>query len=113
MAKRKPPPPGQGSLFGPAGKRRAKLGVDRAIRRAQHQGLLDAQLDGALCAVARTLAEALDEAAAAGGDRWLLARLTSELRETLARLRLDPCARVVNQRDELAELVAQMANPDT
>lgn len=105
--------PAQPSLFGPSGKRRCKAAVDKAIRRGQRDGILTAELDGGLCAVARTLAEALDEASAAGGDRWLLARLTSELRETLCRLRLDPSARVSNQRDELAEMMAMLAGADS
>lgn len=105
--------PAQPSLFGPSGKRRCKAAVDKAIRRAQREGMLAAELDGGLCAVARTLAEALDESSADGGDRWLLARLTSELRETLIRLKLDPSARETNEPDELKQLVAMLAGADS
>jgi hypothetical protein len=111
MAKRRAP--AQPSLFGPHGRRRVKVAVDKAIRRGQRDGHLESSLDAGLCAVARTLAEALDETSAAGGDKWLLARLTSELRETLTRLKLDPSARVTDERDELAELVAQLSGSDS
>lgn len=114
MPKRKAKPWGssQPALFGAGARRRVKQAVDRAIRRGQREGLLATELDAGLCAMARTLAEALDEASGAGGDRWLLARLNGELRETLARLRLDPTARPTDNRDDLQELLAALAGDD-
>lgn len=111
--RKRPKPVPQAALFAAAAKKRAKLAVDKAIRRGQREGLVSAELDAGLCAVARTLAESLDECAAAGGDKWLLARLAGELRETLGRLRLDPTARVTGAPDELADLMAQMAGADS
>jgi hypothetical protein len=90
-------------------KGRVEQAVDRAVRAAQADKAIGA-LDAGLVALARTLARSLDGAAGAD-DRWVTARLAGELRETLARLRLDPTARGAH-RGELAGFLADLARPD-
>jgi hypothetical protein len=90
-------------------KGRVEVAVDKAVRAAQADKAIG-PLDAGLIALARTLARSLD-GAAAGGDRWVTARLAGELRETLARLRLDPTSRGAH-RGELAGFLADLARPD-
>src|SRR5262245_9583846 len=90
-------------------KGRVEVAVDKAVRAAQRDETIGT-LDAGLVALARTLARSLDGAATAD-DRWVTARLAGELRETLARLRLDPTARGAH-RGELAGFLADLARPD-
>ena len=90
-------------------KGRVEVAVDKAVRAAQRDKAIG-ELDAGLIALARTLARSLDGAASAN-DRWVTARLAGELRETLARLRLDPTARGAH-RGELAGFLADLARPD-
>jgi hypothetical protein len=103
-------PAEQPALFasGRARKGRVEVAVDKAVRAAQKEHTLG-ELDAGLVALARTLARSVD-GAAAGGDRWVTARLAGELRETLARLRLDPTARGAD-RAELADFLASLGRP--
>src|SRR5262245_2207711 len=100
----------QGALFDLARTQRLERATDVAIRRGYTEAVIDRNLDAGMVTLARTLARAIDEAASGGGDRWLLARLTGELRETLIRLRLDPVSRGTD-RNEFADLVAAMGAP--
>ena len=95
-------------LPGTPRKGRVEVAVDKAVRAAQREQTLG-ELDAGLIALARTLARSLD-GAAAGSERWVTARLAGELRETLARLRLDPTARGAD-RAELADLIASLGRP--
>jgi len=90
-------------------KGRVEVAVDKAVRAAQRDKSVG-ELDAGLIALARTLARSLDGAAGAN-DRWVTARLAGELRETLARLRLDPTARGAH-RDQVADFLADLARPD-
>jgi hypothetical protein len=91
-------------------KGRVELAVDRAVKAAQADKALGA-MDAALIAEARTVAAALDSAAGDPAGGWLVARLAGELREILARLRLDPTSRGAS-RGELAGFLADLARPD-
>lgn len=102
--------PNQATLFDLAKTQRLERATDLAIRRGYIESVIDRNLDASMVTLARTLARAIDEAASAGGDRWLLARLTGELRETLIRLRLDPVSRG-GDRNEFAELLDAMRTP--
>jgi len=104
-------PADQPALFDPRKPRkgRVELAVDKAVRAAQADKAIGT-LDAGLVALARTLAASLDGAAGAD-DRWVTARLAGELRETLARLRLDPTARGAH-RGELAGFLADLGRPD-
>jgi hypothetical protein len=101
----------QDPLFDLARSKRTERAVDTAVRAAQQAGLLDSKLDAGITVTARVLARAIDQLVADGGDRWLLPRLTGELRDTLSRMRLDPSARG-GDRDELANFLAGLAAPD-
>ena len=90
-------------------KGRVELAVDRAVAAAQRDKAIGA-VDAGIVALARTLARSLDGAAGAD-DRWVTARLAGELRETLARLRLDPTSRGAG-RGELAGFLADLGRPD-
>lgn len=105
-------PVDQPALFDPKRPRkgRVELAVDRAVKAAQTDKAIGA-LDAGLVAQARTLAASLDRAAADPAGGWLVAQLARELRETLARLRLDPTSRGA-QRGELAGFLADLARPD-
>jgi len=103
-------PHAQDALFQLSRTRRLEIACDKAIRRAYVESVIDRNLDAGMVTMARTLARAIDEAASGGGDRWLLARLTGELRETLIRLRLDPVSRG-GERDDFSELLAAMRQP--
>jgi hypothetical protein len=103
------PPADQPPLFPTSTRKgRVEVAVDKAVRAAQKEQTLGV-LDAGLIALARTLARSLD-GAATGGDRWVTARLAGELRETLARLRLDPTARGAD-RAELADFLASLGRP--
>jgi hypothetical protein len=104
-------PTDQPALFDPKKSRkgRVELAVDRAVRAAQADKAIGT-LDAGLIAQARTLAAALDQSAA-DREGWLVARLAGELRETLARLRLDPTSRGAH-RGELAGFLADLGRPD-
>lgn len=102
---------GQDPLFELTRSRRAERAIDAAIRAAYRDGLVDKDLDAGMTVLARVLARAIDQLVADGGDKWLLPRLTSELRETLTRLRLDPMMRA-GGRDEFAEFLASLNTPE-
>jgi hypothetical protein len=102
--------PLQSALFDLAKTHRLERSVDLAIRRGYVESIIDRNLDAGMVSVARTLARAIDEAASGGGDRWLLARLVGELRETLIRLRLDPVSRG-SDKNEFGQLLAAMREP--
>jgi hypothetical protein len=91
-----------------AAKGRVEVAVDRAVAVARRDQALTPVDDG-LVAVARTVARALDQAAAEQ-DKWAVARLAGELSSTLARLRLDPSSRG-GDRDSLANFLADLARP--
>lgn len=82
-----------GALFDvPAGKLgRVERALNTALSAARRAGSL-ADLDAGAVALARAQARAVDVAEGAR-DVWALARVSSEMRETLIRLRLDPVAR--------------------
>lgn len=92
---------------------RVKRGVDTAIRAACNAGFIDAHLDAGFIGLARSLASAVDTASRAGGDGWLLARLTGELREALSALRLSPASRGDREKDSFDEFLASLATPET
>lgn len=97
------------------GVRRPRLGrversVNAAIRRGYADGWVDKDLDAGMCAVARSLARMLD-GAVSDDDRWAVARLTGELRETLRAMRLEPTSRGAGG-DEFADLVASLSAPE-
>jgi hypothetical protein len=106
VARRKPDAP----LFAlPAARRgRVERSVDDAVRAGRADNRIGS-LDGALVALARAQARAVDVAENAR-DVWALARIGGELRETLVRLRLDPTSRGVN-RDSLAEFLTALGRP--
>lgn len=96
----------------PARKGRCESNVDTAVRAAYEAGVVDSKLDAAAVAMARTVARALD-AQAEAGNPWAVAALARELRSTLERLRLDPVARGLGDRDEFAEFLHDLAKPTT
>lgn len=89
-------------------KRRVEVAFDKAVAAARKTGDLEAADAGAIT-LGRALARAVDKAEAAG-DPWALAAVSRELRGVLERLRLDPAARGVAPSDDLADLLAQMAD---
>ena len=103
------PGAGQGSLFGEPRYRlgRTELGVNKAIRAAHKARAVDVDLDAGLVAAARDAARAVDRARVAD-DTWKLVAALRELRETLARLGLDPKSRAGGPRDDLAEFLEKM-----
>lgn len=96
----------------PARKGRCETNVDTAVRAAYAAGVVDKDLDAATVALARTLARATD-AQAEAGNPWAVAALARELRTVLERLRLDPSARGVGDRDEFAEFLRDLSKPAT
>jgi len=88
-----------------------------AIRHAKAEDKLG-RLDDGACALAVELARAVD-LGAAKSDPYAVATAARELREVMARLRLDPTARGASDRDPLAEWLdglgtAEMGDaPDT
>lgn len=93
----------------PAGKlgrvERALNGALSAARRARSL----ADVDAAAIALARAQARGVDVAEGAR-DVWALARVSSELRETLIRLRLDPVSRGAGG-DQLADFLDRIGRP--
>ena len=94
----------------PSRKGRCETNVDTAVRAGYDAGVVDAKLDAGAVAMARTVARALD-AQAEGGNAWAVAALARELRTILERLRLDPTARGLGNRDEFAEFLHDLAQP--
>lgn len=99
-----------GALFDvPAGKigrvERALNGALTAARRAK----TITDVDAAAVALARAQARGVDVAEGAR-DVWALARVSSELRETLARLRLDPVSRGAGG-GKLDDFLSRLGNP--
>lgn len=88
---------------------RCERGMCDTIRHAKAAGLLDAELDAALVALAKTLARSVD-ACAANGDHFKLTRASAELREALAALRLDPASRARGEGDPLESLLAELSS---
>jgi len=82
-----------------------------SIARGYVEAIIDRKLDAALVAAARTLARAIDEEAAPGGDRYLLAKLIAEFRDTVIRLRLDPVSRGGDKND-FAGLLDSLRTPE-
>lgn len=94
----------------PAGKLgRVERALNAALSTARRSGTLS-DVDGAAVALARAQARGVDVAEGAR-DVWALARVSSELRETLIRLRLDPVSRGAGG-DQLANFLADIARPD-
>src|SRR5262245_1529029 len=100
-----------GALFDvPAGKLgRVERALNAALTAARKNGTV-ADVDAAAIALARAQARGVDVAEGAR-DVWALARVSSELRETLIRLRLDPVARGAGG-DQLSNFLSDIARPD-
>lgn len=99
-----------GALFDvPAGKiGRVERALNVALTAARRARSLS-DLDAGAVALARAQARGVDVAEGAR-DVWALARVSSELRETLIRLRLDPVARGAGG-DQLDDLLTRLARP--
>lgn len=93
-----------------AGKRRVELAIDKAVRRAQRDGLL-AEVDAGAYTLARELARTVDYAAAVKHDPYAVAAASRELREALAALKLTPKARDNATVGELEELLSGLLKP--
>src|SRR5262245_39821627 len=107
MARRRPDDEGLFRLPA-AGRGRVEKAVNSAILAARKESTLG-PLDDGLITLARAQARAVDVAEAAR-DVWALARVSSELRESLIRLRLDPTSRGAS-RDQLADLLRSLGEP--
>jgi hypothetical protein len=93
----------------PAGKiGRVERALNTALAAARRARSL-ADVDAGVIALARAQARGVDVAEAAR-DVWALARVSSELRETLIRLRLDPVARGAGG-DQLADFLDRIGRP--
>lgn len=105
MAKRRD----TGALFDvPAGRLgRVERALNTALAAARKARAL-ADVDGAAIALARAQARGVDVAEGAR-DVWALARVSSEFRETLIRLRLDPVSRGAGG-GKLDDLLTALAN---
>lgn len=91
--------------------RRVERAFNVSVGAARLAGGLSREDDAAVT-LGRALARAVDMAETTR-DPWALAAVTREFRALLERLRLDPVARGASPADELAELLAAMARPDT
>lgn len=93
----------------PAGRiGRVERALNVALVAARRAGSL-ADVDAAVIALARAQARGVDVAEGAR-DVWALARVSSELRETLARLRLDPVSRGARG-DQLVDFLERIGRP--
>lgn len=113
MASKRKPTDGTPPLFAepsqPTG--RMQQAVLDVLDDAKGQGLLD-DLDAALAQLAVEAARAVDFANGSG-DPYAFSQPARELRETLARLKLDPTAREGGSgRDPFAELLDDLADND-
>ena len=96
----------------PAG--RVERSVASALKAAHSAGDVDLRLDAGLATLARELGRAVD-VAGVKRDAYAVATASRELREVLARLRLDPTSRRGTDTEQaaLAELLAKLSTPST
>lgn len=95
-----------------AARGRVERAVHSSILAAAKAGAVDAALDAGLLTLARALAASIDKAGAKP-DPYGVATASRELREVMARLKLDPLSRAGGAHSELAALLEQMSKPGT